>query len=100
MHKLTPTVLLANFRTSMYRERNDRCRSPPVMNSSGGNIPGQMQVPMEDSPMDVAGAAKGRRCGCNQRDDNQYYRVNPSHAVDLRGIIPGGSICDENKRPL
>lgn len=70
------------------------------MNSSGGNIPGQMQVPMEDSPIAAArrSAAQGRRYGCNQRDDNQYYRVNPPHAVDLRGVIPGGSICDENKR--
>lgn len=59
-----------------------------------------MQVPMEDSPTAAASTAQrgGRRYGCNQRDDNQYYRVNPSHAVDLRGVIPGGSICDENKR--
>lgn len=70
------------------------------MNSSGGNIPGQMQVPMEDSPTAAASSAqlRGRRYGCNQRDDNQYYRVNLSHALDLRGVIPGGSICDENKR--
>lgn len=49
--------------------------------------------------MNVASAAQGKgRYRCNQRDDNQYYRVYPSQATDLRGVIPEGSICDENKR--
>lgn len=63
MHKLIPTVLLANFRTSMYRERNDGCRSRRIMNSSAGNIPGQMQVPMEDSPIAATSAARSRGGG-------------------------------------
>lgn len=50
----------------------------------------------KDSSINVASAAQGGRC--NQRDDNQYYRVYPSQAADLRGVIPEGSICDENKR--
>lgn len=71
------------------------------MNSTDGNIAGQVQVPLERWSMDVAAAAAaegGRRYGCNQRDDNQYYHVNSTHLADLRGVIPWGSICDENKR--
>ena len=44
--------------------------------------------------------ATWRRYGCNQRDDNQYYRVNPTHLADLGGVIPRGSICDGSKRLL
>lgn len=52
------------------------------MNSSDGNISGQARgfqrkiVPV------------GCRYGCNQRDDNRYYRVNPTHPADLGGVIP------------
>lgn len=49
---------LANFRTSMYRERIV-VDPVVVMNSSGGNILGQVQVPMEDSSMDVPSAGAG-----------------------------------------
>lgn len=59
------------------------------MNSSDGNISGQARV--EDSWSWMC------RYGCNQRDDNRYYRVNPTHPADLGGVIPLASICDEGK---
>lgn len=73
---------VANFRASMYPWKERSGRWIDVMNSSDGNISGQARgfqrkiVPV------------GCRYGCNQRDDNRYYRVNPTHPADLGGVIP------------
>ncbi|EFN65670.1 hypothetical protein EAG_10927 [Camponotus floridanus] len=44
------------------------------MNSSAGNIPGQMQVPMEDSPIAAASAAQSR-------GGERYVDRVPGHGV-------------------